>query len=114
MKFEFDAYDSNHVMLCPTEESAKYFVKFLDSLGRSWRSGASYTHHNNWERHKEETCYRFTNGEYSSLRYFESEGYVILNFYDFDWDGFSAKPDTTISMSFEEMFFGIAENKTTI
>ena len=110
MKFDISKYGSKHVMLCPDQESASIFMRFLDSIGRTWCSGTSYLHRDNWNTYKRNTCYRFTEGEYCRKSYFEENHYIILNFYDFEWDEL-AEP----TMTFEEAFYGVvSDNQTTI
>lgn len=36
MKFNINKYEGNYAMHCKTEEEAKIFCRYLDSVGRKW------------------------------------------------------------------------------
>ena len=90
-KFNIDDYPGKHVMHCNSEEKAKVFCRYMDSIGLKWSSDWPYLYYNFWTIGKEETCYSFNDGEYSS-----DNLYHILEFDDFDWSKPSqtAKADT--------------------
>ena len=114
-KFEYNDYDERCVMHCPTQESADIFLSHLSSIGESWCTGRSYIDDSRWYDYEEETCYLFSIGEYGDYDYFESEGYEILEFYDFEWGEIEPDHRSEITMSFEEMLYGVPfENQTTI
>lgn len=85
------------VMHCETIEQSIFFTHYLDSLGLTWSSGNSYTIFDNWDIYKEDTCYCFTIGEYGRIRYFRENNYQILEFSDFEWDGFVDPEEISIS-----------------
>lgn len=90
MIFNINNYNDHHVMHCATQEEADYFTKHLHDMGKKWCSGASYIHNTKFGI-VSAICYRFTVGEYSRREYYESSlyGYTILEFSDFEWDGYN-------------------------
>lgn len=48
MKFNINKYEGNYAMHCKTEEEAKIFCRYLDSVGRRWADGTSYMSMTNW------------------------------------------------------------------
>lgn len=86
MKFNIDKYMGNYVMHCKTEEEAKIFLRYLDSVGRKWVDGHSYISMTNWDAYGPDTCYDFYKGTYCNKTYFLTcYGYTILEFSDFEW-----------------------------
>lgn len=83
MKFNIEDYKGNFVMHCKTEEEAKDFCRYLDSLGRKWSDGTKYTELTFWCVYKDNTCYDFNNGKYYLLSSYESKGYIVLEWSDF-------------------------------
>ena len=87
-KVEIDKYTGNFTMHCDTEEKARIFIKFLNSHGRKWCTGEPYDPNGDlyWEYNENNTCYFFNEGVFGGI-YFpeETNGYVILEFDDFDW-----------------------------
>lgn len=86
MIFNIEDYNNRCVMHCRTEEDARTFTEYLDSIGLEWCNGDSYIEILNYSSYREETCYRFNSGEYGSLGYFSGRNYEILEFSDFDWN----------------------------
>ena len=88
----FDIYkyepEEKVVMHCSSLKQAKIFLEYLDNYGYNWCSGESYLNSNEWERFKENTCYCFLEGTYDYLEYFIDEDYEILEFSDFNWEGY--------------------------
>lgn len=84
-KFRLEDYPANCVMHCNTSEKAEIFCNFLHNLGREWVDGSSYKDETNWEKYKKDTMYNFNIGTYTYKEYTEDEGYIILEFDDFDW-----------------------------
>ena len=70
-KFNIKDYPGNVKMHCDTEEKAKVFCKYLDSVGNKWHSGKSYLEETYWNDEKENTCYAFNIGTYQSLDFFQ-------------------------------------------
>lgn len=92
MKFNINKYLGNYAMHCKTEEEAKIFLRYLDSVGRKWVDGTSYMSMTKWSVHGPDTCYDFYNGTYCNKTYFLTcYGYTILEFSDFEWDNKSTK-----------------------
>lgn len=92
MKFNINKYMGNYAMHCKTEEEAKIFCRYLDSVGRRWANGTSYMSMTNWSVHGPETCYDFYDGTYCAKRYFLTHNcYTILEFSDFEWDNKNTK-----------------------
>ena len=83
MKFNIEDYKGNYVMHCKTEEEAKDFCNYLDSLGRKLCHEKKYTKNTCWQCFTDRTCYAFNDIEYSSLGYYERHGYTILEWSDF-------------------------------
>lgn len=107
MKFNIEDYDHSCVMHCKTQEEAKEFCRFLDSVGCVWLSGEAYTDHTGWQPHSGGTCYRFHQGTRAQLDYYLDaipwdKPTLVLEFDHFVWDDVGAQP-TTASMSFEEL-----------
>lgn len=86
MKFDIRDYKGRCVMHCKTEDEAKVFCKYLDSIGRKWRSGASYLLHVGWDAYKDQICYDFNSGRHSNKTFYKRKEYKILEFSDFEWD----------------------------
>lgn len=92
MKFNIDKYMGNYAMHCKTEEEAKIFLRYLDSVGRKWVDGTSYMSMTKWSAYGPDTCYDFYKGTYCNKTYFLTcYGYTILEFSDFEWDNKNTK-----------------------
>lgn len=71
-------------MLCKSEEEAKTFCNYLDSLGKQWTSSDSYARETYWRG--EPVIYYFNSNSFEFLRDLDNESSnVILIFNDFDW-----------------------------
>ena len=84
-KFNWDEFknkDNKIVMHCKTEEEAKDFCRQMHGHGMKWCRGKSYMEKTNYEKCKGETCYTGS-GMLSSYRYYNSEGYEILEWSDY-------------------------------
>lgn len=102
--FFIDNYlpDQKVVMHCKTEAEASDFLEYLNSQGRKWCTGKLYTEEeNHFDKYRESTCYNFVRGAYGYIEYYQSEGYTILEYGDFDWN---PPPGTDISF---ESFLGV-------
>lgn len=77
-------------MHCPDHEKATIFLRYLHNQGKHWRDGMSYLETDNYDSHREQTCYAFNEGTYSYLDYFLSNDDVwkLLRFDDFEWEEF--------------------------
>lgn len=92
MKFNINKYEGNYAMHCKTEEEAKIFCRYLDSVGRRWGSGYSYISMTNWDDYGPNTCYSFNSGTYCDKIYYLTHNcYTILEFSDFEWDNKNTK-----------------------
>ena len=79
----------------PTEEQAITLLKALDEKGYKWLGGDKLTTITRYENHKEKTCYNFSVDAcrrllnkkvmYSSLSFYQEEGYTIIKFKDIDF-----------------------------
>lgn len=83
MYFDINAYEGKYVMHCKTEEEAKNFCQYLNSVGRTWNNKRSYLTDNHWNMYKDKMVYYFNSGEYSSVNYAKNSGYTILEWEDF-------------------------------
>lgn len=84
-KFNWDEFKNKYNKIavnCKTEEEAKDFCKQMHEHGMKWCTGKSYMEKTNYEEYKGETCYTGF-GEFSSYRYYNSEGYEILEWSDY-------------------------------
>lgn len=84
-KFNWDEFKNkcNKIVVhCKTEEEAVDFCKQMHEHGMKWCTGKSYMEKTNYEEYKGETCYAGS-GEFSSYRYYNSEGYEILEWSDY-------------------------------
>lgn len=89
MKFNIDNYKGNYAMHCKTKEEAEDFCKFLDSIGKYWNSGASYAGATCYDAYEDKTCYDFNAGKYSSISWYITGNYKIL-----EWSNFMNKEFT--------------------
>lgn len=87
-QFNIENYPTNTVMHCKTEEDAKIFLEFLDSLGMHWidREKGSYLTETHWNRYGENTCYNFMRGSFSDIDHYKMHGFSILEFEDYVFD----------------------------
>ena len=77
---EFKNKDNKIAVHCKTEEEAKDFCRQMYKHGMEWESGNSYLSCTHYEVYKGETCY-IGIGMFSSYRYYNSEGYEILEWW---------------------------------
>jgi hypothetical protein len=101
-------------MHCIDEESASVFLSYLDSTGRTWRSGDKYdaekTYFNDYS---DGILYYFDTGSRGSAM-FPLEDMSILAFDDFDWSEFGYTRNIKLldlGMSFNEMFYGYSKSE---
>lgn len=83
MKFNIDDYKGKYVMHCKTEEEAKDFLFYLDSIGKKWCGGQSYLVRTHWKFYKSDTVYYFNSGEYADVDFATQYKYKILEWSDF-------------------------------
>lgn len=87
-RFDIENYKDNskrtYGMLCKTEDEAKTFCNYLDSLGKQWLSSfESYAEKTYWDNRP--IVYYFNRGMYSPLESIHESNDIILTFSDFDW-----------------------------
>ena len=104
--FNLDDYTQEDVVMhCPDEDSADIFTEYLHEHGRKWNNGDTYLNNAHYETMTDRTCYAFNTGMYSRRKYYEENNYLILNFYDFEWDALNPnQSDLEPPMSFDDMF----------
>lgn len=84
-KFNWDEFknkDNKIAVHCKTEEEAKDFCRQMHEHGMKWCTGNSYMEKTNYKKYKGETCY-VGFGMFSSYRYYNIEGYTILEWSDY-------------------------------
>lgn len=81
---------------CETEEEAKQLLKWAHAQGLKWSNGQSYLEDTIYSKHKNNTCYSISNGVYSSINFYKSEGYGIIKFSSIS--EFQTKPITTYNI----------------
>ena len=94
MKFDLMQHTSKTVMNCRTREECVLFEKFLHSHGKTWCDGTEYKRQNTrypFDSYKENSCYNFNSGTYGNMCNYIIDGYHILHFSNFEWDGYSGK-----------------------
>ena len=100
MKFDLNAYRGKYAIHCETQEQAECFLSVLEKDGRTWCNGMAYLPDNScWNTYKNATCYSFNDGTYSDYHYFKNEDsrYTVLEFEDFEWEGFhTPEYDTSV------------------
>ena len=79
---EFKNKDNKIAVHCKTEEEAKDFCRQMHGHGMKWCTGKSYMEKTNYEEYKGKTCYTGF-GMFSPYRYYNSEGYEILEWSDY-------------------------------
>ena len=75
---EFMDKDNKIVVYCKTEEEAIDFCRQMNAHGMKWYNGDSYLKRNNWDIHKEETCYK-NDGHFASFPFYK-ENYKEMKF----------------------------------
>lgn len=95
-RFDIAKYVGKYVMHVTTEDQAKIFCRYLDSVGKKWSSGNSYLEYTHFDVYKNRTCYNFNVGDYGTddIAYCPEYGWTILEFDDFDWSDFEMKKFT--------------------
>ena len=83
MEFNIDNYACKYVMHCKTEEEAKDFCNYLDSIGRIWCDGESYCTYDGYNTYKTNTAYNFNIGQFCSVDFYKTKNYTILEWSDF-------------------------------
>lgn len=95
MKFDLTQYRNRKVVMnCKTRMECIIFEEFLHKHGKTWCDGAEYKCQNTiypFQSYQELSCYNFNTGRYGDIRNYKSDGYKILFFSDFEWDGYSNK-----------------------
>lgn len=103
--FDISAYQGGFVMACETQEEARVFLEYLDSVGRKWCDGKPYTVTDNFDTYGNQTCYYFNEGSYGSVGFAIRYKKTILKFSDFYWEANEFNPEMT--MSFDDLMNGV-------
>lgn len=77
MKFNIDKYMGNYAMHCKTEEEAKIFLRYLDSVGRKWVDGTSYNQTEAWYK----DIYILNKGKYAKAPVVNVDGEKAVKMY---------------------------------
>lgn len=109
MTFNIENYQGKYAMHVKTEEEAKEFCKYLNSVGRKWHAGGSYITQNKFEIYEENTIYYFNEGLYGAcnindaadLLYMEGKGYTVLKWSDFQEDEEKVSPGDIIDILYD-------------
>ena len=64
---------------CDEEWKANILMRVFDKMGKVWNGGNKYTHHNNFNVYKSDTCY-CCRRSYCKISYYEENKYVIYPF----------------------------------
>ena len=111
-KFDISKYrgrGNKVAMLCETDLQAECFLTFLDSIGRTWRSGSSYKDNTYFEEYNEGEgiLYYFEDGTRGSVELaIDDVEMLVFDHYDWSKFGYKSKKRRNKTMSFDEMFFG--------
>lgn len=112
MKFDIEKYAGDYVMHCKTEEEAKDFCKYLDSIGRTWASGGKYVDNLHWSDYGPDTIYWFNSGCYDYVNYYTNA--TILEWSDFMEEKKEPKCSNKIGIDYSKEIFkllGISPNE---
>lgn len=112
MKFDIEKYAGDYVMHCKTEEEAKDFCKYLDSIGRTWASGGKYVDNLHWSDYGPDTIYWFNSGCYDYINYYTDA--TILEWSDFMEEKKEPKCSNKIGIDYSKEIFkllGISPNE---
>lgn len=83
MKFNIEDYKGKYVMHCKTEEEARDFLTYLNSIGKRWCSGTSYLDNTSYDVYGSQTAYYFNRDEFSNVLWYKKNNYTILEWSDF-------------------------------
>ena len=106
MRFDIKKYSGKYAMRCRTEEDAGEFTQYLHKQGKNWISGISYLSHCP-HLYGSNTCYAVNGGTHGTVESYQTLGYVILDFDDFDW-GNDITPTENDVKIMDEFFSGFA------
>lgn len=105
MKFDIEKYAGDYVMHCKTEEEAKDFCKYLDSIGRTWASGGKYVDNLHWSDYGPDTIYWFNSGCYDYINYYTDA--TILEWSDFMEEKKEPKCSNKIGIDYSNEIFKV-------
>lgn len=101
-KFDINNYQGKYVMHCKTEEEAKTFCEYLDSIGKRWcYTNERYPANTKWNMTRDRTCYNFNDDMYCDIDWYREHKYTILEFSDFLWSNEFTKDDLKDGMVVE-------------
>jgi len=95
------------VIHCSTEKEADAICKLMDEAGLKWCSGDLYLAKNEWHEYEKETCYIPCTGEFGSINFLKSNGYII-----YEASEFLKEKDMTREEKIEELQRQIDELKS--
>ena len=108
MEFDINSYQgSNTAMCCRSYEEVICFAEYLDSVGRQWCNGKSYTDHNPQYQlvtDDDGFCFIFNEGFWdheSVLKNTYNKECQIIYFSDFSWDTIEANLSEYLEASSE-------------
>lgn len=110
MKFDITQYDGDYAMHCETREDAQTFLAYLQKMGKTWCDGTSYENLN-FNNYKDHTGYAFNEGKFGSIEWYNNHEYIVLEFYDFDWDDDITPPSSRDLQRLDNFFAQFAVNK---
>lgn len=90
-KFNISDYPGKYVMHVTTKEQDEIFRRYLHSIGKKWHSKDSYIEKEYFRIYKSETYHLFNEGMYGDRSYSIADGYIVLEFDNFDWSDFAMK-----------------------
>lgn len=97
---------TRYCMHCKTLKEAGNFCDFLHSQGRRWNSGDSYAEIFHWGKYREDTCYNFNQGSFCDIEWYESQGYIIL-----EWSDYMKDTTKAMNNSFTDKNFKLEDYK---
>lgn len=100
MRFSLDDYQGDYAMFCKTKEEANIFLNFLADHGRKWSSGNSYREVKSFGGYADGACYAFNIGQWCSFDWYANRGFTILEFENFEWDGYASCISTDMICEF--------------
>ena len=68
----------NTVFVVETEKETSFILKKADKFGLKWADGGSYIAEEFWNKYRENICYNFFEGKYSTIDYCKAQGYKII------------------------------------
>lgn len=73
------------IVNCKTEDDANKLLSEAHKIGMKWNTGEGFLDKNNWQRHKEKTCYNLKQGLFDKLYYYKNTISIIIDFNQVDF-----------------------------